>query len=52
MYPLGTAVTLRWKCVGSTIGGNSEERRRLGSWYTPPALIEQMLDLLTAMAGP
>lgn len=31
---------------------NSEERRRLGSWYTPPALIEQMLDLLTSDGWP
>ena len=31
---------------------NSEERRRLGSWYTPPVLIEQMLDLLTSDGWP
>ena len=31
---------------------NSDERRRLGSWYTPPALIEKMLNLLTSDGWP
>lgn len=31
---------------------NIDERRRLGSWYTPPTLIDQMLTLLTSDRWP